>query len=323
MADIIFKGEGAKFSFAKETNYAETPTQGAQTIWMGIIPSATIDVVPDYNDYYTITQESNSVQRDLFTERQGKLNCTGSFPLELQNGRILYYAMGHVAESGTSPTTHTISGAGSQLPSLVGEAVYRGTNQNFMRYIKGMRINTYSIEAAEGAQVSSTVNFINSKTYKSGNSVSTVTVVTTKPFQFYHGCVIYNDNSSYRIVSSSWTVNNNLKPLWDIDSTDGQYATSLEAGKRDYELRLTLLVPDSATLYDDHWEDFINATNRNAKVTLARNTTSDYMQLTAYDCTIRNAPYNLPEVGEEVRVDVVLRPRSCVWVVKDNISSYD
>lgn len=316
-----FKGEGTKLSFAKETIFAETPTQGSQTIWLGIIPSATIDVVPEYNDYYTLTQNSASTQRDLFSERQGKFNCNGSFPLELQNGRILYYAMGNVSESGTTPTTHIIKGA-ADIPSLVAEAAYTGTN-NFMRYAKGLKINTLSIEMAEGAEVKATVNFINSKTYKSANTLSTITPLTTKPMQFYHGKVTYNNDLTYKIVAATWTINNNLKPLWDIDTTDGQYATFIEEGKRDYELKITLLVSDNSSLYSDHWDDFIAGTNREVKVVLARNTTSDYMQLDASNCTIRNAPYNLPEVGEELRVDVVLKPRTSIWTIKDSIASYD
>ena len=140
--------------------------------------------------------------------------------------------------------------------------------------------------------------------------------------QFYHGCVTYNGDNTYKVVAATWTVNNNLKPLWDIDTTDGQYATFIEEGKRDYELKLTLLISDNSSLYDDHWDDFIAGTNREVRLVLARNTTSDYMQLDASNCTIRNAPYNLPEVGAELRVDVVLKPRTSVWTVLDNISAY-
>lgn len=317
-----YKGEGTKLRFAQETTFAETPTQGGQTTWLGIIPSATIDVTPEYKDYYTLTQDSASAQRDLFTERQGKISCGGSFPLEIQNGRAIYWAMGGLGEStAAGVTTHSIWGA-ADVPSLVAETAYTGTNR-FLRYLKGMKINTLSVEAAEGAEVRSTINFINSKTYRSNNTESSTTVVTTKPMQFYHGKVTYNSDNTYKIVGATWTINNNLKPLWDIDTTDGQYATFIEEGKRNYELRLTLLVSDNSSLAYDHWDDFIAGTNREVKIVLARNTTSDYMQLDASNCTIRNAPYNLPETGEELRVDVVLKPRTCTWKVLDSINSYD
>ena len=328
--DPLFKGEQTRFSFALESTFGETPTPGDQTIFLGIIPSASIEVVPDFNDYYSLTQASSSVQRDLFTERQAKINCSGDFPLELQNGRILYYAMGSVSESGTAPTTHIVEGTGSILQSILGEAVYAGDNQTFMRYLAGMKVNTFSLEAAEGAAVTSTVNFVNANTTRAAAGVapSSVTVNTTKPFQFYDACLTYNNETEFRATAATWTVNNNLKPLWDICSGQtgtligGQYASSIEVGKRDYELRMTLLIPDHNTRAYVIWDDFISGANRDAKLKLTRGT-NDYLLLDAYDCTIRTAPYNLPEVGEELRVDVVLKPRRCKWTVVDSITSYD
>lgn len=321
MAFDPYKGEGIQLSFKKEVTYAEAVTSGAQTLWLGIIPSYNIDVVPEFKDYFCASRGAASLGRDIFIEKQGRINCNGSFPLEVQNGRILYWAMGGYGVSAPSGLvyTHSISGAAT-VPSWIAEIDYGGTNA-FRRYARGCKVNKLTIEGAEGAEVRGTVNFINSRTDTTSNSLSSVTTVTTKPFMYYDGTFTYNNDATFKITSFSWSVDNKLKPYFTVEST-GQYCTFLTEQRREYELKVTLLLSDNSSLYNDFYNDLIAGTNRTAKIKLARDASTDYMELTATNCTVRSAPHNVPETGEAVEVDITLKPRTCTWSCKDTLAQY-
>lgn len=310
-----YKGDSAVVGYTIETTFDETPSQAAQTTWIGIIPNIDFDDAPEYKDYHTV----NST-RDLFLENLGKINVTGTVPIDLQNGRIIYLAMGTESMSGSGPYTHSISAAAT-LPSICIEAVYDGTN-DFLRYYRGVKINTLEIEAVDGAEVKASAAFLAARGEKSANTKSTVSSVTTKPFMYHQGAVTIVGYASYDITTFKWTINNNLKARHTIRSTDGKYAKMIIEGKRDYDITANIIIPDAATYNSQVYDYLIAGTTFTTTIVLTRTAVTDLMTLTATNCTCRTAPHNIPETGEEVEVSISVKPRTCTWSIVDSISVY-
>lgn len=310
-----FKGDNAGFGYKIETTFDESPAQGTYTTWLGIIPSAEFDDAPEWKDYHTINSS-----RDMFLENQGKILVTGSVPLELQNGRVLYLAMGGLVETGTSPKTHTITGAAT-IPSICIEAVYKGTNP-FLRYYRGTKVDSLEIEAVDGGEVKATIALQSARGQKSSNTASTISTVTTVPFMYYNGSVTWDAYGDFDITTWKWKISNNLKPRHTVRTTDGKYAKMIIEGKREYEITANVIIPDAATYNSKIYDDLIAKTIFNMTLSLIRTAASDEMVLTASNCTVRHAPHNIPETGEEVEISVTIKPRTCTWVVKDAISTY-
>ena len=312
---MVYKGDTATIGYKIESSFDEVPSQGSQTTWIGIIPNVDFTDVPEYKDYHSV-----NTSRDMFLENLGKINVTGTIPIELQNGRIIYLAMGGISTSGTGPYTHTISGA-STLPSICIEAVYDGT-VDFLRYYRGTKVNTLEIEGVDGAEVKASAGFMSARGAKSSNTSSTIDNVTTKPFMYHQGSLDILGYASYDVTTFKWSMNNNLKARHTIRTTDGEYAKMIIEGKRDYEITANIIIPDAATYNSQIYDYLIAGTTFTTTIALVRSAATDQMTLTASNCTCRTAPHNIPEAGEEVEVSVSIKPRTCAWVIIDSISVY-
>lgn len=312
-----YKGDNSGFSYAIETAFDEVPISEAQTTWLGITPNIDFDDAPEYKDYFSV----NST-RDMFLENQGKINVTGSVPIELQNGRVIYLAMGAAAESEAGGVyTHTITGAAT-IPSVCIEASYKGTH-DFLRYYRGTKINTLEIEAVDGAEVKATATFASARGEKSSNDLSVVTPASTKPFMYHNGNISgILGYAGYDVTAFKWTMNNSLKVRHTIRSTDGKFAKMIIEGKREYEITANIIIPD-ATTYNTQVYDYLLAGNTfTTTVSLTRTTSTDDMTLTANNCTCRAAPHNIPEAGTEVEISITMKPRTCSWAIHDAIETY-
>lgn len=314
-----YKGDAAKLGYSIETDFDEAPVQGDQTVWIGLVPNADFDDSIEYKDYHTINSTSG---RDLFLENKGKTNVTGSIPIELQHGKIIYLAMGAESVTGMAdPYTHTITGAATAIPSICIEATYDGTN-DFLRYYRGAKIDTLDIEIVDGGEVKATAGFIAARSEKSANTASTISTLTTKPFMFHQGAVTIDGYGDFDVTSFKWSMKNSLASRHTIRNTDGTYAKILTEGKREYELTANIIIPDATTYNTQIYDALIAGTLFTTTVALVRTTAEDQMTLTASNCTIRSAPHNIPEVGKEVEVSITMVPRTCTWVVIDAYDVY-
>lgn len=311
---VPYKSDSVVLGYKIESSFDESPTQGAQTTWLAIVPSLDVDDAPDYKDYYALNSTA-----DLFLENMGKVNVSGTIPIELQNGRPIYLAMGSESFSAGTPNTHTITGA-STLPSIVLETVYDGT-YDFLRYYRGLKFESLELEAVEGGEVKGSIGFKCARGQKSTNTKSTVTSVTTKPFMYHQGAVTI-DSYSYDITSFKWSVNREFKIDHVIRTTDGQYSKYIIEGKRNYEITAEIIIPDVTTYNTKIYDLLYAGTPITTSISLTRTTSTDDMTLTASNCTIRSAPHNIPEVGEEIRVPITIKPRTCQWVIHDSVGSY-
>jgi len=313
-----YKGDAATFGYKIESAFDEATTQALQTTWIGIVPNIDFDDAVEYKDYHTINSSSG---RDLFTENKGKTNVTGSIPIELQNGRAIYLAMGTESVTGSGTYTHTITGAATAIPSICMEAVYDGTH-DFLRYYRGTKLDTLDVEVVDGGEVKATAGFMAARSEKSANTVSTISTVSTKPFMFHQGTVTIDSYGDFDVTSFKWGMKNGLASRHTIRATDGTYPKVIVEGKREYEITANIIIPDATTYNSQIYDALLAGTTFTTSLALVRSAGSDQMTLTASHCTVRSAPHNIPEVGKEVEISITMVPRTCTWVVIDAIDVY-
>jgi hypothetical protein len=200
------------------------------------------------------------------------------------------------------------------------EAVYKGTN-NFLRYFSGVKINSIDVEASEGSETKATANLMIAQSTTLSATVSAITEISSVPYMFHQGAVTV-DTYAFDVTGFKWTVNNNLKRRWTIRSTAGKYAKMIIEGKRDYEIEAKILIPDASTYNTKIYNMLMSGTTFTSTFSLTRTAGTDDMSLTASNCTIRSAPHNIPESGEEVEVAVRIKPRTCAWTTHDSIATY-
>jgi hypothetical protein len=314
---MVYKSDDAILGFKIETAFAESPSQAAQTTWLGIIPNADFNEEVEWSEHRTINGT-----RDRFIEAAGKINVSGTIPIEVQNGRILYLAMGSATETndGIGNYTHTITG-GTTIPSICIEVMYNGT-ADFLRYYTGVKVDSLELEAVEGAEMKGSLTLLCSKSAKSTNTQSTISSVTTVPFMYYQGAITIDGYADFDVTTWKWKITNNLKPRFTIRSTDGQFAKLIIEEKREYEMSANIIIPDVGTYNTKIYDMLMAGTKFTTTLVVTRTAATDLMTLSATNCIIKNAPHNLPEVGSEIEVSVTFSPRACTWTVIDQISTY-
>lgn len=315
---MTYKGDNAALGYKIETAFDETPVESAQTTWIGIVPNLDLNDEVEWKEFRTINGS-----RDRFSEAQGKISVSGSIPTIVQNGRAIYLAMGSISETddGLGTYTHTITG-GTTIPSICLEATYKGTNQ-FLRYYRGLKIDSLEIEGTDGGEVKGAISFMCARSQKSTNTISTITNVTTTPMMYYNGAMTIDSYADFNITTWKWKISNNLKPRHTVRTTDGQYAKLIIEGTRDYEMSANVIIPDAATYNTKLYDMLIAGTLFTTSVSLIRTADTDEMVLTASNCVMKSAPHNIPEAGNEVEISITFSPRTCTWVVKDAITTYE
>jgi hypothetical protein len=313
---MVYKGDYMLLGWNKESSFDETPTLSDASRRLGVVPNMDSDMSPEYKDYWTINGT-----RELFIENVGKLNVTGTIPIDFQDGRMFYFAMGNISTTGGPTYTHTITTTTTNnvLPSMLIGIVYRGSNE-MKQALTGVKVNTLNIECSEGAEVKASLGFTAARKRIVTGTNPSVESVTKKPWMFHQSAVSLFGYGSYDILSWSFNINNSLKPLWECKTTDGQYASVIIDGKGEYEIKAVVLIPDDATYNDQLLTDLIAGTLGTTTLSLIRTAGTDQIVITATNCTIRAAPYNIPEPGEELRVEVTMKPRSISISIVDDLA---
>ena len=314
---MVFKGDYSTFGYKVETAFDETPVEGEQQKSLGIIPNVDFEDTFDYRDFYNV----NNTTRDIMLEAQGKLNSGATVPFTLQNGRALGLAMGTEVFSAGTPNTHTLSG-GRTIPSMCLEAVYLGDNE-FLRYLRGAKINTLSLEAVEGGEVRGDIEYQAARSEKSTNDASTVETSTDNPYMFYDSQMTIDGYDAFDMTTWKWSIKNNLSPKHVCRQTGGQYARFSLEGKREYEITANIIIRDIATYNTEIYDKLMAGTVFDTSISMIRTSGTDDATITASNCTIRSAPHNIPESGEDVEVPVTIKPRSCSAVVRDSLAAYN
>jgi len=314
---MVYKGEDSNvgFSFESEdTEFDTVFTPGAQTGCLGILSSAELTDSPQYVD------QGSASTRDQYIATKGKINLTGNLPIDIQDGRLFYLAMGSVTDSGAVGALygHTVTGKNTgHVPSLVMEALYSGTN-NFLRIYRGVKVNTINLSGMEGDNVVASASLMACKSDTSLATPSDYDTPETNLFMFEESTLEFN-SKEWNTTGFTWQVTNNMQPYWTARQYNERYAYLLQERQRAYKLGCSVILEDNSDAQDFY--DFLKSGDTaDAEITLRNG--NKRIGIEANDCTVRNAPHLMSEVGEEVEITVEMVPKTCTVITIDQISSY-
>jgi hypothetical protein len=117
----------------------------------------------------------------------------------------------------------------------------------------------------------------------------------------------------------NFQINNNCEPFWTTRYYYTQYPYLIQERKRNYNLGCSVILEDSSSAKEfyNHLKDgdlaTLNIVMRNGSKTIT---------IAASNCTVRNAPHIMPEVGAEVEIAAELVPQTCIVTTVDEIPVY-
>ncbi|MBL5776993.1 hypothetical protein HV436_01415 [Bacillus sporothermodurans] len=188
----------------KEATYGVTATEFK---WAGVVES----FEPEENN--NVDARRTVGVRNAFMLRQGAKEVDGNLTVQLQNARLIAYALGKVVNSGdgtTTPFTHTITpvGAGEELPSLTVQN--NNALQGLLRNYVGGKVDTITLtaEAEEAVNLEAEIQF---KDVLTGGTPATVTAELDNYFMFYEGLVKINGTQVADLTELELEITNNLE----------------------------------------------------------------------------------------------------------------
>lgn len=170
----------------KETSFAVPATSFK---WLGIIES----FEPEESNNID-SRMSVGVRAPLML-RQGAKEVDGSISLALQNARLIAYALGKVADSGSISIgfTHTMTtvGRGEELPSITiqNHNVLQGLTRNYI----GGKVDSLTISASAEEAVTVESDLLFSHVEDASIVPATVVAELENYFMFYEGSVKVNN----------------------------------------------------------------------------------------------------------------------------------
>ena len=252
---------------------------------------------------------------------------TGMYPVGLQNGILLWAALGASSTAGAGPYTHTIGAPtdGSVLPSFTIQHERTGTATAWATQFTGCKVAGLTLTCSEEQKyLIGRVDWIAQKAadpaFVLDNDPTLPPTATTAPYKFAGMTRTYNAAAIDGLVSMELSIMPDLTPIrahkWDAGTWTGQWLYSLiEAPRKQYRLTMHV-VPDS----DDMWDDAVSQAATSDIVFKWTKSTNDYIQITCTDCALTFHELDTPEVGDSL-VDVVeCEPRSLAIEVKDSIA---
>jgi len=321
---LIYRPNLAQLTWAEESSFNETPTQGAQTIPFGVIDEEVRLPDPEIN-YFAHRNIGDGADVSIVTP--GARTLSGSIPFLVQNGKILAMMLGSCNTTGTGPYTHTITGA-QILPSMCIEAVMNDGTNNFLRYFRGVKISGGRLSAEEEGELKATIDIEAALAETSSNTKSTLAAVTTKPYAFHQGTCTFWGTTFARVLNWSIDIKRSVKPRRYIQSTNGAFPYEINEGARDIELSATIVAADdlgTGTHGTEAMEELLSPTAAGFDVSLVltrgANDTITISNPTAQKCHLKSAPHPLG-TGEDSPISLSILMKGVEITVVDSISSY-
>ncbi|GAH62987.1 unnamed protein product [marine sediment metagenome] len=211
--------------------------------------------------------------------------------------------------------THTLSVANT-LPSFTIEAAQLD-DTNFVRWFTGCQVDTLDMSVEEEGELVASLGIKGTGIEASGTSATSVSISTTVPYMFDEGVVTLFGGTIARVKSMKVSINNKLKPLTYIQSTEGRFPYEIVPGWREIELSCV------AVRTDKSWWDKIKTTPSATtfNVAFTRTTSTDTLTINCTDVNIEEAPHPFMEENEQ-EVEFTLTAQSCSITVVDAIPYY-
>jgi len=316
-----FLGKREQIAMCEEDSWA---TLGTKTMANnGFIVGKNVILTPDFSKNWQEVLTAGSDSRDIEKLEPGPETYKFTLTFNPTNWKFLRYcAHGSVTNTNSGGYyTHTFT-ATDQVKSFTLEWAKRAATDHVIT-LTGCIITSCTISFAKGSGAGE--GFITvtaeclAKSAVAGTSVTSLSAVTAKAFQFRMAKLTYNGSEVTEVNSGEINIDNG------IDEEDSRYCNSTldqAIGEpipkvRRYTCRFNLNQKDD-TFYDD-WEDQVVVPGTN-KLELTRGSSDDVV-LTFTDLYLQTAvnPTNIDGIAN---VDVVGTIKSIAIVAKDSLSDY-
>jgi len=296
---------------------------GTQTYLFGVISQKAVHPSPRTTVSYRATG-ANYYEVPATYHWKNMFDLTGMYPVGLQNGILLWAALG---ASSTAASVHTIGTPtdGAVLPSFTIQHERTGTATAWATQFTGCKVAGLTLTCSEEQKyLIGRVDWIAQKAtdpgFTSTNDPILPPTATTAPYKFTGMTRTYNTAAIDGLVSMELSISPDLTAIrahkWDAGVYTGQWLYDLiESPRRKYKLTMHI-TPDSG----DMWDSGASTTLTDDIVFKWTKSANDYIQITCTDCPIIYHELQTPEVGDEL-VDVIeCEPRSLAVSVKDSIA---
>lgn len=300
--------------------------------WIGQVTAHEVD---EQEGYITV-RHTGGLDRNVDQFTLGPRTVVGTITFNVQDWRMLRYALGGYADSGSpSPYLHTFTEAnnnnsdqdtGEVFPSFTLEAsqqtLIAGSGLNFIRTMNGCMVDSMTIAADEGGIVSTDVSYIAQSSAFSSGAVTAVTVSTEEPFKWNHGTIDLPSGTQLNTIKSmSITINNNLQAP---NYTDGTRDIGVPIPtERDYEVSLTIdtdsASPGIKTLHETY---FRGGSTFNMLFNFTASTGSRVLNATFSGCIIETMPSPQQAEGNN-ETTLTIKPQSMSAIEDGLIEKYD
>ncbi len=179
------------------------------------------------------------------------------------------------------------------MPSFSWEAVLKNVT-DFVRYYKGCRVDEFELTCEPGKPL--TINAtIKAKKFAKGTTASTISMLSTAPYQWHQGSISFGGTTIARVTKLSCKFGNGMEDLGAIQNTpsgDGVFVKEHVYKKAKSTWNMTV-APFDTTL----WDQLVADTTYTAIATFTRTASSDLLTVTVTGIRIKTAPHNAPEEG--------------------------
>jgi len=273
---------------------------GAALIWLGQVTEHTLSD----NENIMIDRYLGTGKRNFDYTNLGPIDITGTINYNLQDARMLFWAIGSVRSTSGTNSVHTLSEVNnnvSQSPWVSGllnppvsfefedSKQAPGTNQNFVRTVNGACINTFNLNLSQGEKVTGEIGYVGQSITFRNNSTSGLTEVTTKPYLWSDATLTISGTTINTAKEITLEINQNMEAPHYINGSRAIAPPFPQ--NREYTLNVTMDL-DSATgslLYNNLYKE--NAAF-NTILELNKDTTagSQHVYLLLSGCRITGTP---------------------------------
>ena len=258
-----FINDQNKVVFQNESGtYANTSGPG---IWPGLVTSNEIEDAENLIETHFL----GTGDRNYDVMDQGPRDVTGTTTYHPQNMRMMFWAMGSVADTSGTRAVHKVT----EINTDVRQNVYTsgtlnppkswtiedskqspGTNANFIRTIKGVVPTNTTLTAAQGERVTIEQEWVGQTLTVTSGTTTALTEVTTPSYLWSDGNLTIGGSTIQTAKEISLEVNQNMEPPHYVNgSRDISVPIPLN---REYTLSVTMDMnhPESLRIYKDFYK---------------------------------------------------------------------
>ncbi len=321
--------------FFYESGLYGEPT-GTAMQWIGQVQSHDIDESVNVTSVRYVGGGDRNV--DTFTD--GMQDYIGTLTFLPQDWKFLGFALGSVQDTGSpSPYIHNISESNSNsgywatsgtlnpFASFTIEDTHEEitAGSHFKRTINGCIVNTMTVTAPQGENMSVEVNYVGQALTFASGAATAVTAAVTRPFRWDDAFAWLPSGVANEIVGVkewTWTINNNLEtPHYLTGSRNVSVPIPLN---RDYEVTLTIDSNSVWTkrLYDEHFQggSTFNLMLGVIGSDAGAGSRDAYWVMSGCKVTDMEAPTPNEGVAEQT---ITIVPQNCIVEVNDTIFVYN